>query len=81
MAFPAECSSVKPITALANSRTRMMKKSGQCVQHAGQDHRDFDHPRDWAPEVGEELEETDGLLLFDLISARTGRGASLPRRR
>ena len=37
------------------------------LQHAGQDHRDFDHPRDWAPEVGEELEELIGLLLFDLI--------------
>ena len=36
-------------------------------QHPGQDHRDFDHPRDRSPEVGEELEEGIGLLLFDLV--------------
>ena len=32
MALPAECSSVKPTVALASSRTRMMKKSGQCLR-------------------------------------------------
>ena len=30
MALPAECSSVKPTTAFAMSRTRMIAKSGQC---------------------------------------------------
>ena len=30
MALPAWCSSQNPTAALATSRTRMMKKSGQC---------------------------------------------------
>ena len=32
-----------------------------------QDHRRFDHPRDRAPEIGEELQKRIGLLLLDLV--------------
>ena len=32
-----------------------------------QDHRRFDHPGDWTPEIGQELQDLVGLLLRDLI--------------
>ena len=32
-----------------------------------QDHRRFDHPRDWTPEIGEELQKLAGLLLLDFV--------------
>ena len=34
---------------------------------AGQDDGDLDHPRDWAPEVAEELQQRVGLVLGDLV--------------
>ena len=37
--------------------------------HARQNHRHFDHPRDGTPEVGEEFQQRIGLLLLDLVGA------------
>ena len=67
MALPAWCSSQNPTTALATSRSRMMTEVRPMPDHRRQDHRHFDHPRDRAPEIGEELQERIGLLLFDLV--------------
>ncbi len=35
--------------------------------HARQNHRHFNHPRDGPPKIGEELQERIGLLLFNLV--------------
>ena len=47
----------------------MMKKSGQWRTIAEKHHRDFDHPRNGAPEVAEEFEQRVCLLFRDLVGA------------
>jgi len=42
---------------------------GPVPDRAGQDHRDLDHPRDRAPEVGQELQQRVRLVLGDLVRA------------
>ena len=67
IALPAWCSSQKPTVALAKSRTRMMKKSGQCRSTPERITGGFDHPGDGTPEVGQQLQQRIGLLLGDLV--------------
>jgi hypothetical protein len=48
------------------------EKVGPVPDHARQNHRHFDHPRDGTPEIGEEFQERIGLLLLDLVGAILG---------
>ena len=67
MALPAWCSSQNPTTALAQQQDQDDEEVRPVPDHARQDHRGLDHPRDRTPEVGEELQERIGLLLLDLV--------------
>ena len=40
--------------------------------HARQNHRPFDHPRDGAPKIAEEFQERIGLLFFNLVGPILG---------
>ena len=46
-----------------------MTKSSQCWTIPDRIDRRFDHPRDGAPEIGEELQERIGFLFRDLVRA------------
>ena len=67
MALPAWCSSQNPTTALASSSTRMMTEVRPMLGDRREDHGRFDHPRDGAPEIGEEFQQRIGLLFFNLV--------------
>jgi hypothetical protein len=47
--------------------------------HARQNHRPFDHPRDEPSKIGEEFQERIGCLFFDLVRPILGQPFSAPR--
>ena len=47
--------------------------------HARQDHRHLDHPRDRSPEIAEEFQERVGLLFLDLVRPVLRSAVSPPR--
>ena len=48
------------------------EKIGPVPDHARQNHRHFDHPRDGTPKIGEEFQERISLLLFNLVGPILG---------
>ena len=52
---------------IGNQQQQDDEEVGPVAHHAGQHHRDLDHPGDGSPEIGEKLQQRVGLLLDDLV--------------
>ena len=57
---------------VGNKQNEDDEKIRPVPDHARQNHRHFDHPRDGTPEIGEEFQQRIGLLFFNLVGPILG---------